>query len=61
MLISGCLIIAIKSIRRIDQSHIKQLLTYLRLADIETGFILNFNHMVLKEGIKRVSLFSKSP
>src|SRR5687767_3635490 len=60
LVVDGCLIIEIKCVSRLDHSHVKQLLTYLRLADIESGFLLNFNHSLLRDGIKRVSLFSKA-
>ncbi len=33
--------------------HDVQLVTYLRLADIHTGLLINFNVPVLKEGIRR--------
>jgi GxxExxY protein len=36
--------------------HDAQLLTYLRLAGIHTGLILNFNVPALRQGIKRMVL-----
>ncbi|HMN43503.1 MAG TPA: GxxExxY protein [Povalibacter sp.] len=58
MIVAESLILEIKSLRAVDASHVSQLLTYLRLGDMRIGFILNFNHRLLKDGIKRVSLFS---
>jgi GxxExxY protein len=57
LVVAEALILEIKSVRTIDASHATQLLTYLRLSDINVGFILNFNHRLLKQGIRRVSLF----
>jgi len=36
--------------------HEAQLLTYLRLSGLRTGLLLNFNHAVLKAGIKRLTI-----
>ena len=58
LLVERTLILEVKSVRRIAPTHVKQLITYLRLSDIGVGFILNFNSRLLKEGIKRVSIFS---
>ena len=57
IIVAGQLILEIKSVSRIDAAHITQLLTYLRLSGIRLGFILNFNHRLLKDGIKRVTDF----
>jgi GxxExxY protein len=35
-----------------------QLLSYLELSDMRLGYILNFNVPLIKEGIKRMLLFS---
>jgi GxxExxY protein len=57
IIVAGQLILEIKSVSRIDAAHITQLLTYLRLSGIRLGFILNFNHRLLKDGIGRVTDF----
>jgi GxxExxY protein len=61
IIVERSLILEIKSIRGIDASHVTQLLTYLRLAGIRTGLLLNFNARLMKDGIKRVSDFSSPP
>ena len=50
------LVIEIKAIERILPIHEAQLLTYLRLSRYRTSLILNFNHAVLKNGIRRLVL-----
>ena len=43
---------AVESLLPIDKA---QLLTYLKLAGIKTGLIINFNVSVLKDGVQRIS------
>lgn len=44
----------IKAVDAINDIHLAQVLTYLKLADCKLGMILNFNVLRLKEGIRRV-------
>lgn len=53
ILADGCLILELKAVESILPIHEAQLLTYLRLKNIELGLILNFNVPVLKDGIRR--------
>lgn len=53
VLVAQKLILELKSVRQVDAVHISQLLTYLKLSGIRTGFILNFNVTRLKDGMKR--------
>ena len=43
-----------KSIEGIAPLHVAQLLTYLRFLNLRLGLILNFNTVLMKNGIKRV-------
>ena len=47
-------IVKIKSIAEIAPLHKKQLLTYLRLADKRLGLLINFNVVLIKDGITRI-------
>ena len=47
-------ILELKAIERILPVHEAQLLTYLRLAQIKWGLLLNFHAPVLKQGIRRM-------
>jgi len=47
-------ILELKSVNKIEPIHDAQLLTYLKLADLKLGILLNFNVPILKEGIKRI-------
>ena len=56
ILVERRLILEIKAIDRTTLVHEAQLLTYLRLSGLHIGLLLNFNHAVLKDGIKRLTL-----
>ncbi len=43
----------LKSVESVSKSHKKQILTYLKLAHVKLGFLLNFGAAVMKEGITR--------
>jgi len=54
LIVEQSVVVEIKSIETIAPVHPKVLLTYLRLSDKRVGLIINFNEVVLKNGIKRV-------
>jgi len=47
-------ILEIKSVDALNPVHFAQLMTYMKLAGCRIGFLINFNVMSLKEGIRRV-------
>ena len=49
------LIVELKAVESLLPIHKAQLLTYLKLAGIKTGLIINFNVSALKDGIQRIS------
>lgn len=55
LLVEDRLIIEVKAVERMTQTHIRQLLTYLRLLKQPVGLLLNFSHGTMKEGIRRVA------
>lgn len=48
------LVIEIKSVETLDDIHLAQILTYLKLGNYKLGLLINFNVIKLKDGIKRV-------
>lgn len=52
----GQLILELKAVDKVLPIHEAQLLTYLRLARISTGLLINFNVLRLKDGLKRFVL-----
>ena len=47
------LIVELKSVERLEKVHHKTVLTYLRLAKMKLGILINFNVELIKEGIHR--------
>jgi len=56
MLVDNSIIIELKSVDKILSIHQAQLLTYMKLASISIGLLINFNVNYLKDGIKRMVL-----
>jgi len=55
-LVAGKVILELKSVQEILPIHEAQLLTYMKLAEIRLGLLINFNVKLLKDGIKRFVL-----
>lgn len=56
LLVSGIVVVEIKSVEALLPIHSAQLLTYLKLGGWSLGLLINFNLPVLKNGIKRIAL-----
>ena len=50
------IILELKSAEKLLGIHEAQLLTYMKLAGVSVGFLMNFNVKYLKDGIKRMVL-----
>ncbi len=54
IIVENKVIIEIKSVELIAPVHPKQLLTYLKLTGIKLGLLINFNEVLIKNGITRI-------
>lgn len=52
--VAGVVVVELKSVEQVRPLHKKQLLTYLRPADKPLGLLINFNEVLLKDGITRI-------
>lgn len=52
--IENKLIIEVKAVEVLNDVHMAQILTYLKLTDNKLGLLINFNTSLIKNGIKRV-------
>jgi GxxExxY protein len=56
LVVDSALLVELKSIDALLPIHQAQLLTYMKLANVQTGLLINFNVPLLKDGIKRMVL-----
>ena len=56
LMVDGVVVVEVKSVDALAPVHEAQLLTYLRLSGRRLGFLINFNVVLLKQGIKRMIL-----
>ncbi len=54
LLVERKIIIELKAVDKLAPIHEAQLLTYLKLAGLNLGLMINFNVLHLREGIKRI-------
>ncbi len=56
LIVENELVVELKAVDRPHPIHEAQLLSYLRLAGLHKGLLLNFNVLLLRDGIKRMVL-----
>ncbi|MDD5570000.1 MAG: GxxExxY protein [Bacteroidales bacterium] len=54
ILVENKVVIEIKSVDGLNDVHLAQTLTYMKLGNYKLGLLINFNVSLLKNGIKRV-------
>ncbi len=54
LLVENKLIVETKAVDALNDVHLAQVLTYLKLSNCKLGLLINFNVSLLKNGIKRV-------
>ncbi|MFN7239208.1 MAG: GxxExxY protein [Chitinophagales bacterium] len=54
LIVENKLIIEIKSAEALNDLHMAQILTYLKLSNCKLGLLINFNSVLFKNGVKRV-------
>jgi GxxExxY protein len=54
LIVENTVLLELKSIETLLPVHAKQVLTYIRLANLRLGYLLNFGEAQLKTGIKRL-------
>lgn len=54
IIIENKLILEIKSVESLTDVHFAQLLTYLKLTNCKLGLLINFNVVLIKNGIRRI-------
>lgn len=54
IIVENKLIVEVKSVEALNDVHLAQVLTYLKLSTCKLGLLINFNVTLIKNGIKRV-------
>ena len=54
LIVENKLIIEIKSVESLNDLHMAQILTYLKLSNCKLGLLINFNSVLFKNGVKRL-------
>ncbi|MBL0357186.1 MAG: GxxExxY protein [Chitinophagaceae bacterium] len=54
LIIENKLLVEFKSVEALADIHYKQVQTYLKLTNLKLGLLINFNVVLLKDGIKRI-------
>lgn len=54
LLVENKVVIELKSVEALNDVHLSQILTYMKLGNYKLGLLINFNVSLLKNGIKRV-------
>jgi GxxExxY protein len=54
LLVENEVIVEVKSVDALNDLHLAQILTYLKLSNKKIGILINFNVLSLKNGVKRV-------
>ncbi len=53
LLVENSIVLELKSVDALNEVHVAQLLTYLKLGNFKIGNLMNFNESSLKNGIRR--------
>ncbi len=56
MLVENCVVVEIKAVEALHPVHKAQVLTYLKLTGHRLGLLVNFNSVLIKDGIHRIAL-----
>jgi GxxExxY protein len=54
LLVEGLVVIEIKSVEALNEVHLAQTLTYMKLGNYKLGLLINFNVFKLVDGIRRI-------
>ncbi|MBS1680102.1 MAG: GxxExxY protein [Bacteroidetes bacterium] len=55
LMVENKVVIEVKSVEALNDIHMAQILTYLKLSKCKLGLLMNFNVVLMKSGIKRVA------
>ncbi|MBI1299834.1 GxxExxY protein [bacterium] len=54
LIVGGLVIVEIKAVEELAPIHVAQVITYLKLTGCRLGLLMNFNQVLMRDGIQRV-------
>ena len=54
MILEGKLLIELKAVEQVIPVHKAQVITYLKILKLPLGLLINFNEVLIKDGIQRI-------
>jgi GxxExxY protein len=54
LMVENKLIVELKAVEALNDLHLAQILTYLRLSNCKLGLLINFNSLLFKDGVRRI-------
>jgi len=54
LLVEDKVVIELKSVEALNEVHVAQVITYLKLSGCKLGLLMNFNVLRLVDGLKRI-------
>lgn len=55
LMIESKFIVEVKAVEALNDLHMAQILTYLKLSECKLGLLINFNTILFKDGVRRVA------
>ncbi len=56
LLVDGVVVVDLKAVRRFEDVHYAQVVSYLKTLGLRAGLLINFNVPLLRQGLKRIVL-----
>jgi GxxExxY protein len=54
LIVEHAVVVELKAVRRIDEIHLAQVLSYLKTTELRAGLLINFRVPALRKGIRRI-------
>lgn len=54
LVVDGLVVIEVKAVEKVLQVHVAQVITYLKLGGYQLGYLLSFDVVHMREGVKRL-------